>query len=59
MIDNLGRTLDYALYDSLWAEYRTRCFACSREILAEKWESLTTKVKYHLVSTECTASVTD
>ena len=59
MTGNLEATLDYALYDSLWAEYRTRCSVCQREIVASKWETLKIKVQYHLVSMDCTASVTD
>ena len=59
MTGNLEATLDYALYDSLWAEYRTRCSCCKREIVASKWETLKIKVQYHLVSMDCAASVTD
>ena len=59
MTSNLEDTLDYTIYDSLWSEYRTQCSVCKREILASKWEMLKVKVQYHLVSMDCTASVTD
>ena len=59
MMTHLESTLDYAVFDSLWAEYRTRCSCCKREILASNWDNLKIKVQYHLVSMDCAAIGTE